>query len=140
MLRLHARQLEGTTLRDACEIDEVANPRKRRGSFGNALEKHFFHYDINNSPDADCGSRNRAQVHRFAKRKWRVSAKERLVISKINYMTVVDETWETSSLQKKLHKILVAYEYDPKTNPVDYLIKVVDLWGIPGVGCSGIPL
>ena len=60
----YARQLEGTTLRDACEIDEVANPRKRRGSFGNALEKYFFHYDINNSPDAD--------FREAEKEKWRV--------------------------------------------------------------------
>lgn len=136
----YARQLEGTTLRDACEIDEVANPRKRRGSFGNALEKYFFHYDINNSPDADFreAETELKSTPLRKKKNGEFSAKERLVISKINYMTVVDETWETSSLQKKLHKILlVAYEYDPETNPVDYLIKVVDLWGIPA---SDVPV
>ena len=95
----YARQLEGTTLRDACEIDEVANPRKRRGSFGNALEKYFFHYDINNSPDADFreAETELKSTPLRKKKNGEFSAKERLVISKINYMTVVDETWETSS-------------------------------------------
>ena len=60
------------------------------------------------------------------------SAKERLVISMINYMKVVDETWESSSLLKKLHKILlIAYQYDKDLNPVDYLVKLVELWHIP---------
>ena len=50
----------------------------------------------------------------------------------INYMSVVDETWETSSLQKKLQRILlIAYQYDKELNPVDYLVRLVELWGIP---------
>lgn len=136
----YARQLEGTTLRDACEIDEIANPKKRRGSFGNALEKYYFHYDINSRPEADFAEADTElkSTPLRKKKNGEFSAKERLVISKINYMTVVDETWETSSLQKKLHKILlVAYEYDPDTNPIDYLIKVVDLWGVPA---SDVPV
>lgn len=123
----YARQLEGTTLRDACEIDEVANPRKRRGSFGNALEKYFFHYDINNSPDADFreAETELKSTPLRKKKNGEFSAKERLVISKINYMTVVDETWETSSLQKKLHKILLVARWAGLT---DFIIrKVVSL-------------
>lgn len=135
----YARQLEGTTLRDACEIDDVQESKKRKGSFGNALETYYFHYRINNNPDpdfAEAGTGLKSTPLR-KKKNGEFSAKERLVISKINYMTVVDETWETSSLQKKLQKILlVAYEYDHDANPVDYLIKVVELWGVPSSDVS----
>ena len=66
------------------------------------------------------------------KKNGELSAKERLVISMINYMSVVDETWETSSVQKKLSKILlIAYEYDKDLNPVDFFVDLVELWGIP---------
>lgn len=131
----YAKRLEGHTLREECPgLAWVEDPHKRRGSFGNAVEKYYFHYEINSDPNADF-----AEVGTELKttplkqlRDGRLSAKERLVISMINYMSVVDETWETSSLQKKLHRILlIAYQYDKELNPIDYLVKLVELWGIP---------
>lgn len=130
----YARQLEGMTLREACNLDDLEDPHARKGSFGNALEKYYFHYDINSSskPDFEEVGAELKSTPLRRKKNGELSAKERLVISMINYMTVVDETWETSSLLKKLHKILlIAYEYDPDSNPVDYLVKLVDLWHVP---------
>ncbi|MDO4437310.1 MAG: Sau3AI family type II restriction endonuclease [Coriobacteriaceae bacterium] len=131
----YAKQLEGHTLRDECpELKQLDDPHKRRGSFGNAVEKYYFHYEINSNPEADfaeVGTELKTTPLKQLK-DGRFSAKERLVISMINYMSVVDETWETSSLQKKLQCILlIAYQYDKELNPIDYLVKLVELWGIP---------
>ena len=130
----YAKRLEGTTLRDACEIDDIEDPHARRGSFGNAVERYYFHYQINSDaePDFKTVETELKTTPLKLKKNGSYSAKERLVISMINYMSVVDETWETSSLQKKLHKLLlIAYQYDKNLNPVDYLIKLVELWGVP---------
>ena len=130
----YAKQLEGKTLREACHLDSMDDPRRRKGSFGNALESYYFHYDINSNPEADfdhVGTELKSTPIRLRK-DGKYSAKERLVISMINYMRVVDETWESSSLQKKLHKILlVAYLYDKNLSPVDFPIEIVELWGVP---------
>lgn len=130
----YAKQLEGKTLREACDVDGIADPHRRKGSFGNALEELYFHYDINSNPEADfaqVGTELKSTPLKLRK-DGTLSAKERLVISLINYMSVVDETWETSSLQKKLRSILlVAYLYDKDVSPVDFPIEIVELWGIP---------
>lgn len=131
----YAKKLEGHTLREECPgLCTVEDARKRRGSFGNAVEKYYFQYEINSNPNADfaeVGTELKTTPLKM-KKDGSLSAKERLVISMINYMGVVDETWETSSLQKKLHSILlIAYQYDKDLNPVDYLVKLVELWGIP---------
>ena len=106
----YAKKLEGKTLRTACHLAAIDDPHRRKGSFGNAIEEYYFHYDINSSADPDF-----AQVETELKttplrrkKNGELSAKERLVISMINYMSVVDETWETSSVQKKLSKILLS--------------------------------
>lgn len=131
----YAKHLEGHTLREECpEIGELEDPHRRRGSFGNAVEKYYFHYEINSDPNADFVEVDTELKTTPLKRKkdGSLTAKERLVISMINYMSVVDETWETSSLQRKLQRILlIAYQYDKDLNPVDYLVKLVELWGIP---------
>lgn len=131
----YAKQLEGHTLREECPgLEHVDDPHRRRGSFGNAVEQYFFHYEINSDPNADfaeVGTELKTTPLKQLK-DGSLSAKERLVISMINYMSVVDETWETSSLQKKLQRILlIAYQYDKELNPVDYLVRLVELWGIP---------
>ena len=130
----YAKRLEGTTLRDACDIGDLDSPNLRKGSFGNAVEHYYFHYPINSDPGPDfakIGTELKTTPLKV-KKDGGYSAKERLVISMINYMSVVDETWETSSLQKKLQKLLiVAYQYDKNLNPVDYAVKLVELWGVP---------
>lgn len=50
----YAKRLEGHTLREECPgLERAEDPHKRRGSFGNAVEKYYFHYEINSDPDAD---------------------------------------------------------------------------------------
>lgn len=130
----YAEQLVGRSLRDALselppEIDFSAN----KGGFGHALERHYFGYEPNNrsEPDfADAGVELKATpLKRVGKR---LVAKERLVLSNINYMTLVSEEWESSSfLGKNAHLLLVFYLHEAGKDPRDYVVRIVRLWDFP---------
>lgn len=133
----YAHKLVGKTLRDVTDAPELDDPRRRHGSFGNAVEEYFFKYPINSdsAPDfADAGLEVKAtpvKEVRRGKRKELV-AKERLVLGKIDYHSVVDETFETSHvMQKCSDMLLISYLYEKDKNPVDYIVEAVAEWGIP---------
>lgn len=130
----YAMDLKGKTLREIAGVDAVDDPRVRRGSLGNAVEYYYFKFDPNNDPNPDfneVGIELKTTPLKRTKRGDLVS-KERLVLSQINYMNVVDETWETSSVLKKCSDILLLfYLYAPDVNPVDYEFYLVELWSIP---------
>jgi DNA mismatch repair protein MutH len=59
-------------------------------------------------------------------------AKERLVLSMINYNDVVNETFETSSLMNKIENMLViSYVSEDDVDPLDYPFAAAELWHIP---------
>lgn len=63
-----------------------------------------------------------------------MSAKERLVIGMIDYMKVVDETFETSHLMEKAEDILlISYLWVPDTDPLDYRVELVEIVSMPGL-------
>lgn len=130
----YAMDLNGKTLREAAGVSEIDDPVVRRGSLGNAVEYYYFMYDPNSDPNPDfneVGIELKTTPLKRTKRGDLVS-KERLVLSQINYMNVVDETWETSSVLKKCSDILLLfYLYAPDVNPVDYEFYLVELWSIP---------
>lgn len=131
----YAKDLEGHTLREECDgVSELEDTHKRKGSFGNAIEEFFFDYPINSNPGPDF-EQAQTEVKSTPIRvrsDGSYAAKERLFISMINYMSVVDESWGSASLKKKLNRILlIAYQYDKDLNPIDYLVKIVELWGVP---------
>ncbi|WP_346695147.1 Sau3AI family type II restriction endonuclease [Thermophilibacter mediterraneus] len=130
----YAGQLRGKTLREVTNIGEIADPHRRRGAFGSALEEHYFKIDPNSRPTADfdgVGLELKATPLKVNK-SGELVAKERLVLSMINFMTVVDESFETSHLMKKASNILlVSYLYEPGKSPLDYVIEAVVRWGFP---------
>lgn len=127
----YSHKLVGKTLREVTDAPELADPHRRRGSFGNAVEEYFFKYPINSdsAPDfADAGLEVKAtpvkEVRHGKKRE--LVAKERLVLGKIDYNTVVNETFETSHVMKKCSDmLLISYLYEPDKNPVDYVVEAV---------------
>lgn len=133
----YSHKLVGKTLREVTDAPELADPHRRRGSFGNAVEEYFFKYPINSdsAPDfADAGLEVKAtpvkEVRHGKKRE--LVAKERLVLGKIDYNAVVNETFETSHVMKKCSDmLLISYLYEPDKNPVDYVVEAVAEWGIP---------
>lgn len=134
----YGQKLVGKTLREVGAADKLDDPKKRRGSFGNALETNYFGYDINSDPNADfaeAGLELKATPVKLVKRggTQRLVSKERLVLGTIDYMTLPSETdFDHSHLAKKCSDmLLVTYQYEEDLNPVDYLIVAVTEWRIP---------
>ena len=130
----YAGRLEGKTLREATDLGEIADPHNRRGAFGNALEEYYFHIEPNSRPTADFdGAGLELKSTPLKKNKnGELSAKERLVISQINYMTVVNEDFEHSHLMDKAENILlVSYLYEQDKDPLDYVIQSAVRWSFP---------
>ncbi|MCI1646282.1 MAG: hypothetical protein LKI67_01310 [Olsenella sp.] len=129
-----AGSLVGHALREKTNAPELQSPKQRRGSFGNALEEHFFDYKLNSNSMPDFPKVGLELKSTPVKRtaKGEPVAKERLVLMQINYMTVVHETFETSRLVKKASKILlVSYVWEKDSGPLDYKVEMAELWGLP---------
>lgn len=130
----YATQLVGKTLRETTGVESIDNPASRKGSLGNAVEYYYFKFDPNSDSNPDfneVGIELKTTPLKKTK-KGELVSKERLVLSMINYMDVIDETWETSAVLKKSEKILLlSYLHDPDRNPVDYEFYLAELWSIP---------
>ncbi len=133
----YAQRLVGHSLREVADPGALASPARRRGSFGNAVEEYWFHYKPNSdeSPDFPRAGEGGLELKTTPLRKNKngtVRAKERLVLTMVNYRDVVNETFETSHLLQKAQNILlVSYMWEPATNPVDYKVVLAELWGLP---------
>lgn len=130
----YAEDLVGHTLREKTSAPELQSPKQRRGSFGNALEEYFFDYKPNSDSSPDFPEAGLELKTTPVKRTSRgdLVAKERLVLTMINYMTVVHETFEASHLLRKARKILlVSYVWKKDTDPLDYKIEMAELWDLP---------
>ena len=133
----YSQKLVGKTLRQVCGAPELADPHRRRGSFGNAVEEYFFKYDINSDSRADfaeAGLEVKATPVKKVKRRGReeLVAKERLVLGMIDYGSVVNEDFEHSHVMEKCRDLLlISYLYEPDKNPVDYIVEAAAEWGIP---------
>ena len=130
----YARKLEGTRLRDYVDRNAIANPRRQRGVVGNLIERYYFLYKPNNDKRPDfpkVGLELKVTPMKLV-RKNEYVAKERLVITDINYYGVIAETYETSHFFEKASSILLAvYLWEPEVDPLDYVFKLVEHWHIP---------
>lgn len=118
--------LIGKSLAEVVDLpaSEKARDRKGKGRLGNLVEKYFFGYEPNNSPEPDFPEANlelKVTGLKSASPK-PVKAKERLVLNMINYQEIVNETFETSSFFKKCQQILIlCYLYDSDKLEVDQI-------------------
>lgn len=141
-IEAYAKRLEGHTFREviswnldgAESVDEYFSSRSAKGSLGHLLEKHYFHYDINSdqNPDfAEAGVELKATPYK-KNTNGSFSAKERLVITLIDYKKVVNEPFDESHLMKKGSLILLVYYLFLKDiDKLDYMINHVQLFQIP---------
>lgn len=95
------------------------------------IEKYHFQKELDNKSEADFPEAwvelKATPIKRIGK--WVIRAKERLVLNIINYMTIVDETWDNSTFIKKNSLILlVFYLYEKEKIKLDYIIKIVELF------------
>ncbi len=134
----YGQRLVGKSLREVTDVEELADPHKRRGSFGNAVEEYYFGYAPNSDSQADfneAGLELKATPVKAVKkgRSVELVAKERLVLNMIDYMALPNEKdFEHSHLAEKCSDmLLVTYKYEKDLNPIDYIVEAVGEWSIP---------
>ncbi len=126
----YASMLIGSTLRESTDAEEIADIKRSKGSFGEAVE--YYYFDLKNNSDSAPDFKEAGIELKTTPLKRNkggaLSAKERLVLGMINYMTVVDETFETSHLMEKADDILlISYLWEPDKDPLDYEVEIVEL-------------
>lgn len=117
---------------DYCESHEN---KKRKGGLGELIEESFFHYKCNNESKADfdkAGVELKVTPYKINKNK-SLSAKERLIITMIDYFSVVKEDFFSSHLWNKCQLILLVYYLYEKdiSNRLDYRINYSKLFAPP---------
>lgn len=121
----YARLLIGRTLAEATDKPRHSFEAKGKGGLGNLVEEVFFDLVPSNKsiPDfAEVGLelKTTAMVPRTSGKVKTLVAKERLVLSMMDYEQIVKETWETSKLISKCRSMLIlTYLYEREKDPVD---------------------
>lgn len=123
------------TDKDRNMLFEYYNNPKSKGSLGQLIEKHFFFYDINSKSEADFNeARIELKVTPYTvKSNGNLRAKERLVLTIINYMKDYEEEnfLKSHVYEKCALMLLVYYLYEPNKERLDYLINYIKLFQLP---------
>lgn len=122
-------------IEDTAEYGITHENKKRKGGLGELIEECFFHYKCNSdsNPDFDkAGVELKVSPYKINKNK-SLSAKERLIITMIDYFKVVEEPFEKSHLWNKSQLILLIYYLYSKEieNRLDYPIHYAKLFTPP---------
>lgn len=109
--------------------------KKRKGGLGELIEERFFHYAANNDAHADfpeAGVELKVTPYKINKN-GSVVAKERLILTMIDYFGVPKETFEDSHMWQKAQLILLVYYLYQKEveSRLDYKIGYVKLFSPP---------
>jgi DNA mismatch repair protein MutH len=127
----YAQLLKGKTLRQVCDPSILKHNYTGKGNFGQILEKFYFGYDPNSKSEADffeIGMELKSSPLKQLKNN-EYRSKERLVLSIIDYLKIVDQSFDESDFWKKNANILlIFYLHQAGFDILDYLIKLVDEW------------
>lgn len=106
-----AKQLTGLTLAEAVTLPPKLVSERSRGGLGNMVEEHYFGFKPNSDHRPDFYKVGLELKTTGLKKdsKGTYSAKERLVLTMIDYNTIVHETFETSSLVLKCKLMLILF-------------------------------
>lgn len=116
------------------DIENFKN-KYAKGSLGQLLEKYYFLYSPNSNSSADfnkAGIELKMSPFKITK-KGNIVAKERLVLTIINYMEDYkeDDFFKSHVYQKCMLMLLIYYLYEPTKDKLDYIIKYVSLFSFP---------
>lgn len=127
--------LIGHCLREFANEEEILQlPSGDKGKLGKLIEYLYFKYPINNNPEADFAEAGMelkcTGLLTGTREKYRI--KERLVCGMINYMDVINESFETSHFYRKcLIMLLMFYLYNKDANSLDIKFLFSVLWKLP---------
>jgi DNA mismatch repair protein MutH len=130
----YAKQLKGKSLRQTCNPEILEHNYTGKGNFGQVLEKFYFGYDPNSKSEADfsdIGMELKSSPLKLLKNN-EYRSKERLVLSIIDYLKIVNQSFEESDFwRKNANILLIFYLHQSDLDILDYLIKIVDEWNFP---------
>ncbi len=123
----HARKLTYRSLSDVVELPPSAD-KNNRGDLGALVERYFFRYEPNSKhePDFPEAGVELKTTGVIPSREGRYKAKERLVLTMINFNHIVEETWLTSNLLHKCRLMLILFYLYQKDVPVYRRIFVLE--------------
>ena len=136
-IEAYAKKLIGKTFSQVIKDDKSSDQEdfNNKGDLGQLIERHHFHYECNSDSNPDFSEAGvELKVTPFKENKdGSYSAKERLVLTKINYMDVVKETFETGHFWTKSKLILLIYYLYTKeaVKRFEYEIKYAHLFTPP---------
>lgn len=106
-----AKGLSGKTLAEVVDLSLVSENIKNKGDLGGMIERFYFNYEPNSShgPDFIEAGVELKTTGVLRKSEGGYKAKERLVLTMINYMSLVEESWESSSLMEKCSLMLLLF-------------------------------
>lgn len=128
-IEAYSQRMVGKTFREIWEEDEARQPmmlhedsasygspdvseiKRNKGNLGQIIEEKFFHYACNSDSRADfyeAGVELKVTPYRI-NQNGSLSAKERLILTMIDYCQVVNETFEESHFWNKSRLILLVY-------------------------------
>lgn len=125
------------SVQEASAYAESHENKKRKGGLGEIIEERFFHYKCNHDsrPDFDKAGVELKVTPYKRNKNGNYVAKERLIITMIDYYKVVEETFEESHLWSKAKLILLVYYlYQAEIRDrLDYRIGYAKLFSVPAV-------
>lgn len=116
----HAFLLTGKSLAEAIDLPENLENLQDRGKLGTLVEKYYFNHQPPNDHNPDFPEAGvELKVTGVLKHKsGKYVAKERLVLTMINYDHIVNESWSSNAFYKKCKKMLIMFYQYAKDIPV----------------------
>lgn len=127
----YTKQIKGKTFKEFDLNGILTSNPNDKGNLGKIIETGFYRYPNNNKAEADFADLGiELKVSGYVRNKnGTVSAKERLVLGKIDYNKIVYEDFSFSHLLFKSKKILIIwYEYDKNKEYKDFVITDFQLY------------
>ncbi len=118
----YAKGLIRKSLAEAVSLPSAIKVSTGKGRLGNLVEKYYFGIEPNSFSEPDFPlAKLELKVTGLKRTKGgQLQAKERLSLTLINFMELVSEKFESSSLLSKCERMLIlCYEYLPGTNEID---------------------
>lgn len=125
---------KGILKKDNSNYAALHEKKNYKGGLGNLVEECWFGYEANSNPEADFQEAGvELKVTPYLKNSKGFRAKERLVLSMINYNDIIKESdFEHSHLWKKAHLILlVLYMHIKGQSDMDSVVNYVQLFTPP---------
>lgn len=127
----YTENIKGKTFKDFDKENKLSKGLTDKGNLGKIIETGFYCYPNNNRAEADFSNLGiELKVAGYIKNKnGTISAKERLVLGKINYNEIINEEFNYSKLLFKSKKILIIwYEYKKNINIQNFVITDYQLY------------